>query len=251
MVQPNPPRFLREGGFCHFLAQWGVPAGGDRRTTCAGWFEGNGCDVWILCLENQDLERYAAMWVSEDQGHGAPREVFDRWVEFYERSGFESIQTGFVTMRPSTAGQPWFRAEDTPANISHPCGDDVLLAFEARDFVEKHDDPALLDSRLRLAPPVRLIQRWHRPEGAWDVETTHLRRDAPLGYVWQVDRLMAELADRLDGGRPLRDVLGELAAAMGTDLPSIAAETLADVRVMIENLFLLPVGPDDDSGASR
>jgi SAM-dependent methyltransferase len=238
-IAREAPRFLSPGGFCQFLAHWPVPKEGEWHEGLSGWFEGTGCDVWILHLETHERDNYAVDWIKQSVGPKAMDEQFDRWLEFYDREEIESIASGLITMRPAT-GRPWFRADEMP-HVHQLAGDDVLQGFEARSFLETNDDRALLGSRFRLSREARLTQEWRRGEGGWEVESTHLRRkESGLDYVQEVERYGAELADRLDGGAPVRDVVEDLAASMSTDVQSITADILRILRQLVEQLFLIP-----------
>jgi SAM-dependent methyltransferase len=239
-IAREAPGFLSPGGFCQFLAHWPVPKDGEWHEGLSEWFEGTGCDVWVLHIETHECDNYAVDWINQSVGPKAMDEQFDRWLEFYEREGIQRIASGLITMRPATGSQRWFRADEMP-HAHQLAGDDVLLGFEARSFLEANDDRALLGSRFRLSREARLTQEWRRGEGGWEVESTHLRRkESGLDYVQEVERYGAELADRLDGGAPVRDVVEDLAASMSTDVQSITADILKILRQLVEQLFLIP-----------
>lgn len=243
-IARESPRFLSPGGFCQLLAHWPVPKEGEWHEGLSGWFEGTGCDVWVLHIETHECDNYAVDWINQSVGPKAMDEQFDRWLEFYEREGIQRIASGLITMRPATGSQPWFRADEMP-HVHQLAGDDVLQSFEARSFLEANDDRALLGSRFRLSSKARLTQEWRRGQGGWEVESTHLQRtESGLEYAQEIERYGAELADRLDGGSPLRDVVADLAASMNTDLDSIAADSLKILRQLVEQLFLIPETED-------
>lgn len=243
-IAREAPRFLGPGGFCQFLAHWPIPKEGEWHEDLPGWFKDTGCDVWVLHLESHERDNYAVDWIKQSVGPKAMDEQFDRWIEFYDREGIESIATGLITMRRTTGSRPWFRADQMP-HVHQLAGDDVLQGFEARSFLEANDDRALLGSRFRLSRETRLTQQWRRGSGGWEVESTHLlRKESGLEYVQEVERYGAELADRLDGGAPLRDVVKDLAASMNTDIQSVTADTVKILRQLVEQLFLIPESGD-------
>ena len=45
---PPAPAYLVEGGFAQILCNWARIAGKDWLERLTGWFEGSGCDAWIL-----------------------------------------------------------------------------------------------------------------------------------------------------------------------------------------------------------
>ena len=44
----DAPRFLNDGGFCIFNANWAVVDGEDWKARLAGWFDGSGCDALVI-----------------------------------------------------------------------------------------------------------------------------------------------------------------------------------------------------------
>jgi hypothetical protein len=239
-IARQAPQFLSPGGFCQFLAHWPIREGSEWREGLPGWFAGTGCDVWVLHLETHECDKYAVDWIKQSVGPQEMNVEFPRWTEFFDHEGIESIGSGLITMRRTSGSRAWFRADEMP-HVHQLAGDDVLHGFEARDFLEANDDRALLDAQFRLSTVARLTQEWRRGLGGWEVESTHLRRkESGLDYVQEVERYGAELADRLDGGGPLRDVVADLAASMQTDVESISADSLKILRQLVEQLFLIP-----------
>ena len=42
------PRFMTDGGFCQIICNWAEFKGQDWRERLKTWFEGSGCDVWVM-----------------------------------------------------------------------------------------------------------------------------------------------------------------------------------------------------------
>ena len=55
-------------------------------------------------------------------------------MAYYERGQIEAMSAGLITMRRRSSSPSWFRADDAPAKMLGPCGDNVVRLFEAQDF---------------------------------------------------------------------------------------------------------------------
>jgi hypothetical protein len=151
------------------------------------------------------------------------------------------VSAGVITMRRSSGHPNWYRAEDAPEKMLGPCGDSIIRGFELRYFLEGlNDDSGLLDASLKVSPDVRLERHSEpSPEGWLDV-STHLRFARGLAYSGAIDPYVANLVVRCDGRRPLRDLLAEMAAALGRRPVEVAPAFCTVVRGLIERGFLLP-----------
>jgi hypothetical protein len=237
------PQFLNEGGYCQILCNWVHLAGQDWRERLAGWFEGSGCDVWVMRSETRDAATYASTWIQHTE-KGEPErfhERFGTWMAYYEELGIEAVSAGVITMRRSSGHPNWYRAEDAPEKMLGPCGDSIIRGFELRDFLEGlNDDSALLDARLKVSPDVRLERHSEPSPDGWLDASTHLRFARGLAYSGAIDPYVANLVVRCDGRRPLRDLLAEMAAALGRRPVEVAPAFCTVVRGLIERGFLLP-----------
>jgi SAM-dependent methyltransferase len=237
------PRFLEEGGYCQILCNWVHLKGQDWQERLAGWFEGSGCDAWVMRSETRDAATYASTWIRHTE-RGEPegsRERFDTWMDYYEKLGIEAVSAGVITMRRAAGRLNWYRCDDGPEKMLGPCGDSVLRGFELRDFLDTvREDSALLDARTRVSPDVRLRRQSEpSPEGWVDVSTEiHLTRG--LAYSGSIDPYVANLTVGCDGRRPLRELLAEMAASLGKSEAEIASAFCVVVRGLIERGFLLP-----------
>ena len=64
-IVQQAPTFLREGGYCQLLCNWIQVAGQDWQERLASWFEGTGCDVWVLHSHSEEVADYALKRISE------------------------------------------------------------------------------------------------------------------------------------------------------------------------------------------
>ena len=169
-------------------------------------------------------------------------ELFEPWMEHYRRRGIASLGYGVLSLRRTDGTRPpWFRAEDVVGRATGECGDDILLGFALRDFLERLPEPdRLLDVPLRLSADVRLEQRCAPGADGWEVEETRVHRVRGLAYQGGVDAHGALLLGRCDGSRPLGELLAETAAEIGVGVDSLIPAALRVTRTMVEQGFLLP-----------
>jgi hypothetical protein len=230
---------MRDGGYCQVLCNWVQIAGEDSRARLASWFDGSGCDVWVLHSHSEDAAEYAFNRISNlasDQER--IEELFRAWMDYYKRERIEAVGFGLITMRRSNRNSHWFRCESWPA-MTGACGDAIERGFAARDFVEDHDDHQLLATRVRHAPNVRWRQERDLSDWAYSVYSS-LHFISGLAYTAKVDSGVVEFISRCAGDRPLSDCLKETAASSGEGTVQLGPR-LKLVRRLIELGFLIPV----------
>lgn len=238
----DAPRFLNDGGFCIFNANWAVIDGQDWKARLAEWFTGAGCDVLVIGQGVVDIGEYAASLI--EVGHDEQAEylrLFDRWMDYYAQRKIVSIGRGVIVMRKAGGRPNWFDIEDGPTEVTFPSGDDVRQLVELRTFLHRlRDDRDLLTVRLRLAPNVRFEQTSEPVNGAWRQVSGQLRRVIGLGYSGAADAITAALVARYDGQRSVKEHLDELAAAVNMPAASIEPSALAIIRRLVAQGFLIP-----------
>jgi SAM-dependent methyltransferase len=239
----DTPRFLNDGGFCIFNANWAVIEGQDRKARLTGWFEGAGCDVFVVDQGVVDIAEYAAGLIEVGQDEQAEYlRLFDRWMAYYAERKIVSIGRGVIVMRKASGRPNWFDIDDGPTEVTFPSGDDVMRLMELRTFLHGlRDDRDLLNVRLRVAPNVRFEQTSEPANGTWKQVSGRLKRVAGLAYAGAADATTAALLARYDGQRAVREHLDELAAAVNMPVASIEPSALAIVRRLVEQGFLVPV----------
>ena len=238
------PQLLEEGGFCQILCNWAEYPGQDWRQRLAGWFNGTGCDAWVMRSETRDAAIYASTWIqhTERQSPEQHNQRFEEWMAYYERQGIEAIGAGVITMRRSRGPDRWFRAEDAPEKMVGACGDSIVRGFELRDFLETvRDDAALLDTRLRVSPDVRLEQECKPSDGGWAVIAARFRLGTGITYTGNADVHVAKFLAACDGRRTLGELLTDTAASLEVDVANIRAPFLDIARRLIERGFVAPL----------
>ena len=237
------PQVLAEGGYCQILCNWAHIAGERWQDRLATWFEGTGCDAWILRSETQDASTYATTWIRETEADDPGRvgQLYEEWMAYYERERIEAMSAGLITMRRRGGSAPWFRTDDSPARMLGPCGDDVLRVFAAQDFLATlPDNQTLLTAQLSVAPQVRWEQHCEPAEQGWQVITSHVRLARGLTYSGDIDPYVANLVARCNGQRPLHALLADVAATLDSPIERIVPVCLEAVRRLIAYGFLLP-----------
>jgi SAM-dependent methyltransferase len=237
------PEFLNEGGMFQICCDWVHLTGGDWKERLAGWFEGSGCDVWVLRTGTQGAADYARVWVrdTEHETEEGSARLYDEWVSYYEAKGVEAVSTGLIAMRRASGRANWVRIEEMPDGTGGPVGECVAVGFELRDYLDTvRADEALLGEKFRVSPLVRLEDICEPAGGAWRVASACIRLVRGLTYSSPVDLRLAGLVARCDGQRPVRDLLVELAATTNSDLEKITPNCLALLRQLVERGFLLP-----------
>jgi hypothetical protein len=233
------PQLLEEGGFFQICLDWIHYRGVDWEERLAGWFEGSGCDVWVLRNQTEDPAAYAERWIRDTEAEDAdPRaQLAGQWLDYYESRGIEAFSTGWIAMRRRGARSNWLRFDEAPERTIEPFGEAVATVFTLNDLLQDSD---VLEQRLRLAPEVRLDHRSRWEEGRWIPVSTEIALARGLLFRAEVDFLVVAVLARLDGGRTLGEVFAEIAGGLGKPREEIAGECLDVLRGLVGQGFLLP-----------
>jgi hypothetical protein len=237
------PAHLTDGGHCQLLASWAHIAGEDWSDRLASWFDGTGCDAYVLEREALDLAAHAASWLRQTEAAERWRNDFDEWMAYGEAHRIEAIGFGLITMRKRVGGTAWFRAEEATQDIAMPCGDHLGAVFELADFLDDRDDDRLLATALTVAPDVVLDERARPSAEGWVVTERRLRQTTALCHQGDVDPGVSAIVAACDGRRTLGDILADVAEAAGVDAADVRAAALPIIRRLIEQAFLLPTTP--------
>lgn len=249
-VVREAPEYLEEGGDCQVLCNWVQLAGQDASARLKNWVAGSGCDAWVIHFETKDVARYASQWIGDAEGDDSSEafaQHFENWMAYYEQERIEAISYGLITLRRAGGKPNWFRYDDTP-KLNGPCGDSIVRGFELRDFLETvREDEALLNTCLRLSPDVRWEQQLKPSDDSWAVTEARLQLVSSLAYAGRVDPHTFGLVTRCRGRQTLGQILSDMAASMKKDVADVAPTALPVVRQLIEQGFLLPAEPGQDS----
>jgi methylase of polypeptide subunit release factors len=243
------PDHLDEGGHCQLLASWAHVAGEDWHDRLSSWFDGTGCDAYVLEREALEPAAHASSWLRQTEAAERWGDEFDAWMEYSEEHRIEAIGFGLITMRKRAAGRPWFRAEETPQDIVMPCGDHLGAVFELADWLADLDHDDLLRAILNVAPDVVLDERARPGIGGWEVVERRLRQTAGLCHKGDVDPGVAAIVAACDGQHALGEALSRVADEAGVADSELSAAAVPIVRRLIEQGFLLPATGDTPASA--
>ncbi len=236
------PALLNEGGLFQMCCDWAHIAGQDWRERLAGWFEGAGCDVWVLRTDSHSAADYAHTWIRDTEHETAENRdrLYHDWLSFYQAKGLEAVSTGLIAMRRVSGRPGRIRIEEAPEGVSGPFGDFVALGFELHDYANAVSDEALLEEKLRVSALVRLDETCEWSAKGWQPTSARIRLARGLPYASPIDFRLAGLVARCDGERTVRELLVELAAATNSELDRITPNILGLLRQLVERGFLLP-----------
>ncbi len=236
------PEHMVDGGYCQILCQWVERDGENWRDRLQSWFDGSGCDVWVMKNDSLPPDAYAEKWIADTEPRPAEgvEKLFEQWMEFYMSERITAIHSGAIAMRRRD-GDNWIRMDDGPERARSEFGDAVLRAFEHGDYLQHMDDAALLDQCLRVSPDIHLIERCDWTPQGWRADAAQLRFHRELEYIANVDQHIAKLVARCTGEQTARDLIAQLASEAGIEQERLESACLHLVRGMLERGFLLPL----------
>ena len=126
---------------------------------------------------------------------------------------------GLITLRRADRPSHWFRGEPAPEPRG-PCGAAIEQGFALRDFLETHDDEALLQVRLQAAPGLRWEQQLGMTPDGWSLRESRLCLTEGLAYVGNAGKPEAEFVASCRGKETLGDLLLKVATAIQTGISS-------------------------------
>ena len=238
---------LEPGGVAQLLGNWehrrGVPW--DERV--GAWLAEAGLDGWVVQREVLDPAEYAETWI-RDGGTTPEREpaawaaAYGAWLDDFAARDVEAVGFGIVTLRRPLAGaRPTLRRlEEHTGSVRQPLGAHLAASLAAHDWLAARDDAALAGERLAVAPDVP-EGRFHTP-GAPDPTVVLLRQGDGLGRAVRATTGLAALVGASDGELTVGQLVGAIAALFEVGAEDLAGELLPDVRGLVRDGFLAPVG---------
>jgi methylase of polypeptide subunit release factors len=237
---------LNEGGYAHFLANWQHVDGEEWTERLRSWVP-RGCDAWIVQREVQDITQYAELWLRDAGDHRSDPEEYaaryDAWLDEFDARKTRAIGFGWITLRKLAAGaaaEPSVTMEEWPHPVEQPLGETVRAFFARQDFLRAHDDAALLAGHFKLADEV--VQEQVGLPGAEDPEHVVLRQHRGMRRATKVDTVGAGFAGVCDGTLSAGRILDAIAQLVGEDPVLLRDRTPAQIRLLVEQGFLEPVG---------
>jgi SAM-dependent methyltransferase len=230
------PSVLAPDGIAVLLVNWLHVAGEDGDDRVRGWFDGTGCDGWVVQRELAAPEDYVTAWL-RDTDEGAHFDaLYDEWLDWFAARRVEAVAFGVLAMRRRTAGATSVVVDDVQQPVAATWGEEVVAHFARRDALA--GDP--LDTCWRLRDDVRLHQVAMRDDDGWLVESQLLQQSAGLRWSGGTDEHGAALLAACDGTMPLRTLFALLAAGAGIAESEAVESGLPVVRRLVEQGFLVP-----------
>jgi methylase of polypeptide subunit release factors len=234
------PDYLNAGGYFQMLCEWAQIKGQTWQERVAEWFEGTGCDAWVIKGATLDPSEYAQHRIREttsETGHDA--ELYEGYMAYYRDREVEAIHDGMIALRPRP-GKNWVRVDEVSMTPNKPFGDLIQSTFAARDFLTDHDtDEKMLSSTLTLSPHVRLEQILEPHDGRWQPAALNLKLVEGFPFHLGLQPLVAEFLVTCDGKRTTGELIQEFATKADVPLDVVSKECLAMLRTLIERGFIL------------
>ncbi|MFL5643699.1 MAG: methyltransferase [Chloroflexota bacterium] len=231
---------LSEGGFAYVLVNWVQPPTSGWMTVLADWLEETGCDAVCLLHGIEDPVSYAVRWNVREQQLRPDRSAatLDRWLEHFRSEGIDAIGSGAVILRRS-AGTPWLHGLELSGDSRGSAAPHVQAIFGGLDVLSaagtgRSGEERLLDVRVRMRQPHRLIQQLVTRDGEYVAEPTTLVLDEGLALSTSLDPDLVAVVLRLDGSQSGREIAQEVAAATDQDIESVATRVAAFVHTLLE-----------------
>jgi methylase of polypeptide subunit release factors len=253
LLVTQAPARLADGGTAVILANWLHVRGEDWRERVATWVASTGCDAWVAEREVQDPAEYVGLWLRDAGGvaqheHGdsaTEGDEHDRryaeWLDELRAMDADGIGFGWVVLhKGGTYGAHGPRVEDVATAPRQPRGDEVAALVAARAGWSTYDAFALLESRPRRAPALRLVE-----EDRADEQGRLGPMPSRVGLVdgWRPDVVLdsvgVHLVRRLDGATSLSDAIDSVAAAYDLDADDVLPGALLAVRGLVEDGLLV------------
>jgi len=231
------PRHLAEGGFFQMICNWIHPMDGDWQDRLAHWFDGSGCDAWVLRTETLAAADYAAEWVGNTvrSGGDARSRAYREWVEYYQREAIESISAGIVVMRKRADDAGVVRIDDGATRVIGQAGDHIERCMLGADFVARHAPDQLLDARLGCAPELALTMELTPDADGWSSDTTRVRMRSGLAYSFDLPTALAAVVAQFREPKTVRE------AAAAAEIPDErTGDVLSLARRLIAFGMLIP-----------
>ncbi len=234
------PAHLEPGGYFQMLCEWVQVTGQDWHERVGEWFQGNGCDGWVLKGSTVDPSEYAQQRISEVSNsteHDA--RLYDEYMAYYRQRRVEAIHKGLVAMR-LRPGKNWVLMEDITDAPREPFGDTIERRFAARDFLAAHaTDEQMLQVRPMLSPHARLERIFEPSAEGWKPSPLTLKLVRGFSSSVGIQPLVAEFLNTLNGSRTLGEVIGALIPKVDAAPERVRKECLDVSRKLIEFGFLV------------
>jgi SAM-dependent methyltransferase len=245
------PQYLEEGGVLQMVCEWAEVEGQDWHARLAEWFDGTGCDAWVLLGASTEASSYGFQRFCEVSrvSKSPDPHVLAEWLEYYRAHHVESIHGGFVMMRKRKSDANWLRIETLNLKPTMEFGGIMLELFRCQDLLaECADDNMLAQRTFRLSPRARLAAAFEPAGSGWRRTASELRLEG-IGLLMSVDPQVAEFLALFDGSRDAGEVVDSYARRVPADPAIVRKECLAAVRKCLSRSFLEVAQPPQTSAS--
>ena len=233
---------LEDGGVCQIMCDWAHIGGEDWRERLASWFEGSGCDVWVLMQKTSDALEYAETWALEtEQDHPGFTRAYGEWAAYLQANRVESVSTGLIAMW-RVAGKPnAFRISEWRADLPDGFGARVERALALSGFLEREGrGERLLGARLAVSAEARVVTEREWGPGAWRELQSRIHLPFWPEHGGSITPHLLYLLSLLDGRRTLREAVAAAAVRLNGSFDEVAAACLPALRQLIASQLVLP-----------
>jgi methylase of polypeptide subunit release factors len=234
------PAHLAPGGFACVLCNWPLRTGDERWDVPRDWTRAGGCDTLLLDFGPEPVADYAARWTEPPATPDAAAyaRAVERWLRYYAGLGIESISFGALILRRAKTGRGWFRGLDVLSDPNASTSEQLLRIFDAQDFLARAGDDRILDSVFRPISASRLTHVLSYGDSGYELESARLSLARGIGLKGAVSPLAVHVLLRLDGRRPLRALVSDVARERALDHDLLRSEALAAVVRLYERGLL-------------
>jgi hypothetical protein len=228
------PEYLTENGYYQMLAEWVQIAGQPWRDRLTEWFEGSGCDAWVLAEYTRSAVDYAMVRVHDDN-HDLPdpaaqAALIRQWQTYFESRRVEAIYGGIIVLR-KREGRNRVLMEEMNTLPTRPFGEFMRRTFENRDALERYaSDEQLLATRPLLPASARLLKQFAISAEGWKLTSVDLRLSEGLPYSLALQPQVADFIALFDGNRTLGETADHFAGTLGIDPALVRREGCAITR---------------------
>jgi methylase of polypeptide subunit release factors len=236
------PGYLRHGGIAHIMCNWVHSGDDDWLDPIRGWVQGRGCDVIVIHHASLDPVRYAATWNAELalRDPSEQERKVRAWAAHYEAHSIHKIATGIIILRRGVADSTWIHALQMPGPVRGSASDQLLRVFAGRDFLRSHRDPtALLGHAYELVDCHRVEQTMLYRDGGYTAQEPAIMLERGMPVATRLDPEAVHVLFRLEGSRPVSDIVTETARETGFDATSLAEKSTAMIRELLGAGFLV------------
>ncbi|MGB9458582.1 MAG: methyltransferase [Bryobacteraceae bacterium] len=231
------PEHLNENGYCQMLIEWVQVHGQPWQDRLKEWFEGLGCDAWVLVNYRKSAAEYALLRIQDDRDEvpmpEAQAALAEQWQAYFESHQAQAIYGGIVVLH-KRKGRNWIRMEELP-HPKRPFGEFLRHTFANRDVLESlAGDEQLLATRPALPASARLQEQFAISREGWKLTSVELQLGDGLPYSLALQPRVAHFIALLDGGKTLAEVADQFAVVQSADPALVRRECCAIIKQLAD-----------------